>query len=142
VSSGFRHLEYLAELPFKFRNIITHDPLLPDEEVQAVVYRPAIWVCQHKLFRRQLAANMTLVLSNYHLLLTEEDLTGRPDAWGLITRFCPRRRVSHAALERGQDGVRLKLALEMLGVQQEVGVPFEASAEPSLQEMLVLLHND
>jgi hypothetical protein len=75
-------------------------------------------------------------------LIAEEDLTETLHSYGLITRFYPRRRIHYAALERGQDGVRLKLALETLGVQQEVSVPFEASAEPSLQEMLVLLRND
>ena len=137
-----RHLERLAALPFKFMNIIMHDLLLPDEQVQAVVYRPAIWSNQHRLFRHQRAAAMTLVLSNYHILTAEEDLTETLHSYGLITRFYPRRRIHYAALERGQDGVRLKLALETLGVQQEVSVPFEASAEPSLQEMLVLLRND
>jgi hypothetical protein len=137
-----RHLERLAALPFKFMNIIMHDLLLPDEQVQAVVYRPAIWSNQHKLFRHQRAAAMTLVLSNYHILIAEEDLTGTQNSYGLITRFYPRGHVRHAALEHGQDGVLLKLALEMLGVQQEVSVPFETSAEPSLQEILVLLRND
>ncbi len=137
-----RHLERLAALPFKFMNIIMHDLLLPDEQVQAVVYRPAIWSNQPKLLRHQRAAAMTLILSNYHILIAEEDLTGTLHSYGLITQFYPRGRVRHAALERGQDGVLLKLALETLGVQQEVNIPFEVSAEPSLQEMLVLLHND
>jgi len=75
-------------------------------------------------------------------LIAEEDLAGTLHSYGLITRFYPRSRVRHAVLERGQDGVRLTLALETLGVQQKVSIPFEASAEPSLQEMLVLLHND
>ena len=137
-----RHLERLAALPFKFMNIIMHDLLLPDEQVQAVVYRPAIWSDQPKLFRHQRAAAMTLVLSNYHILTAEEDLAGTLHSYGLITRFYPRRRIHSATLERGQDNVLLKLALETLGVQQEVNIPFEASAEPSLQEMLVLLRND
>ena len=139
VVQGERHLEYLAELPFKFMNIITHDLLLPDEQVQSVIYQPAIWTWQHKLFRRQLTAAMTLVLSNYHLLLAEEDLTGRPDAWGLITRFCPRSRIRRAALEQGQDGLWLRLALELRGVEQEISVLFQSSAAAVIRELLYRL---
>ena len=136
---GERHLEYLAELPFKFMNIITHDLLLPDEQIQTVVYRPAIWTGQHRLFRRQLAANMTLVLSNYHLFLAEEDLTGRPDAWGLFTRFCPRSRIRRAALEQRQDGLWLRISLETQGVGQEVRILFESSATAVVRELLSVL---
>ena len=75
-------------------------------------------------------------------MIAEEDLAGTQNSYGLITRFYPRRRIRHAALERGQDNLRLKLALETLGVQQGVNISFEASAEPSLQEMLVPLRND
>jgi hypothetical protein len=135
-AQGERHLERLAELPFKFMNIIAHDLLLPDEQVQAVVYRPAIWTCQHRLFRRQLAAAMTLALSNYHLLLAEEDMTGRPDAWGLVTRFCPRSRIRRAALEERHDGLWLRLALEMQSVEQEIDVLFQSSAAPVIRELL------
>jgi hypothetical protein len=138
VQSG-RHLEYLAELPFKFMNIITHNLLLPDEQIQTVVYRPAIWTGQHRLFRRQLTATMTLVLSNYHLLLAEEDLTGRPDAWGLITRFCPRSRIRCAALEESQNGLWLRLTLERQGVEQEIGVLFQSGAAAVIRELLHLL---
>ena len=134
-----RHLERLAALPFKFMNIIMHNLLLPDEQVQAVVYRPAIWSNQRKLFRSQRAAAMTLVLSNYHILIAEEDLTGTQNSYGLITRFYPRSRVSHAALERGQDGLWLHLMLEFSRVRQEVHVPFEFGAEEAIQEMLALL---
>jgi hypothetical protein len=137
-----RHLERLAALPFKFMNIIMHDLLLPDEQVQAVVYRPAIWSNQPKLFRHQRAAAMTLVLSNYHILIAEEDLTGTLHSYGLITRFYPRSRVSHAALEREQDGLRLKLALDLQKVRQEVRIHFEFGAEQAIREMLALLRTE
>jgi len=133
-----RHLERLAALPFKFMNIIMHDLLLPDEQVQAVVYRPAIGSNQHKLLRHQRAAAMTLVLSNYHVLTAEEDLTGTQNSYGLITRFYPRSRVSHAALERGQDGLWLNLTPELDNVKQEVRVLFEFGSQEAIQKMLAL----
>jgi hypothetical protein len=145
VQSGFttvqpdRHLERLAALPFKFMNIIMYDLLLPDEQVQAVVYRPTIWSNQRKLFRPQRAAAMTLVLTNYHILIAEEDLTGTRKSYGLITRFYPRSRVSHAALERGQDGLWLNLTLELNSARQEVRVLFEFGSQEAIQEMLALL---
>jgi len=134
-----RRLERLAALPFKFMNIIRHDLLLPDEQVQAVVYRPAMWPNQRKLFHPQRAAAMALVLSNYHFLIAEEDSTEPENSYGLITRFYPRNRVSHVALERGQDGLWLHLMPEFSRVRQEVHVPFEFGAEEAIQEMLVLL---
>jgi hypothetical protein len=134
-----RHLERLAALPFKFMNLIMHDLLLPDEQVQAVVYRPAIWSDQSRLFRHQRAAAMTLVLSNYHILIAEEDLTGTLHSYGLITRFYPRSRVSHAALERGQDGLWLNLTPELNNVRQEVHVLFEFGSQEAIQKMLALL---
>ena len=133
-----RHLDYLAGLPFKFANIILYDLLLPTEQVQAVIYRPAIWSSHRGLFRRQRAPAMTLVLSNYHILIAEEDLTGR-ECWGLITRFCPRSRICHATLEREQDSLWLNLVLDLQEVRQEVRIHFEFGAEQAISEMLALL---
>jgi hypothetical protein len=134
-----RRLERLTALPFKFMNIIRHYLLLPDEQVQAVVYRPAMWPNQRKLFHPQRAAAMALVLSNYHFLIAEEDSTGLENSYGLITRFYPRNRVSQVALERGQDSLWLNLTPELNGVRQEVHVPFEFGSEQAIQEMLALL---
>ena len=134
-----RCLERLTTLPFKFMNIIRHNLLLPDEQVQAVVYRPAMWPNTRKLFRLQRAAAMALVLSNYHFLIAEEDSTQPENGYGLITRFYPRNRVSHVALEHGQDGLWLHLTPELNRVRQEVHIPFEFRSEEAIQEMLALL---
>jgi hypothetical protein len=133
-----RHLEYLAGLPFKFMNIIRHDLLLPGEQVQAAIYRPAIWE-QRGLFRRQRTASAVLLLTNYHFLIAEEDLSESRNGYGLINRFYPRRRIRSAALEQAADGLWLNLALETRGAGQEVvRTLFEPGAGPALEGMLTL----
>jgi hypothetical protein len=131
-----RHLEYLAGLPFKFMNIIRHDLLLPSEQVEAAIYRPAISE-QRGLFRRQRTASAALLLTNYHLLIAEEDLSESRNGYGLINRFYPRRRIRGATLEQAENGFWLDLALETHGAGQEVvRTLFEPSARPALEEML------
>jgi len=133
-----RHLEYLAGLPFKFMNIIRHDLLLPGEQVQAALYRPAIFE-QRGLFRRQRVASAALLLTNYHLLIAEEDLSESQNGYGLINRFYPRRRIRGAALERAENGLWLDLALETRDAGQEVvRTLFEPSAGPALEGLLTL----
>lgn len=134
-----RRLALLAELPLKFLNLITIELLLPDEQVQAVIFQPAVWAGHSGLFRRQKAAAQALVLSNYHMLVAQEALTGRPDSWGLVTRFYPRGRIRRAKLEQERDALWLELALETQGVEQHARVRFEPEAQMSLQELLKLL---
>ncbi len=134
-----RHLEYLAGLPFKFMNIIRHDLLLPDEQVQAALYRPAIFE-QRGLLRHQRTPSAALLLTNYHFLIAEEDLSESRNGYGLINRFYPRRRIRSAALQRAENDLWLSLALETHGVGQEVvRTLFESSAGPALEEMLAPL---
>jgi hypothetical protein len=87
------------------------------------------------LFRRQQAAARALVLTDCHLLIAEEELTGRADHWGLITRFFPRSRIRHAAVEREPTSVYLQLILEHRGATQTVRLAFEPSAEAALDTM-------
>lgn len=130
-----RQLEYLSDLPFKFMNIITYDSLLPGEQVQAVVYQPAIWTTHLRLFRRQQAAARALVLTDRYLLIAEEELTGRADHWGLITRFFPRNRIRSATVVREPTSVCLQLILEHRGATQTVRLAFEPSAEAALDKL-------
>jgi hypothetical protein len=131
-----RHLEYLADLPFKFMNIITHNLLLPGEQVQAVVFQPAIWTTQFRFFHHQQAAARALVLTDCHILIAEEELTGRTDHWGLITRFFPRSRIQSAILEREPTNACLHLILEHQGATQTARLAFEPGAEAALDAML------
>jgi hypothetical protein len=133
-----RRLEHLAGLPFKFMNIIRHDLLLPDEQVQAALYRPAIFE-QRGLFRRQRTASAALLVTNYHLLIAEEDLSESRNGYGLISRFYPRRRIRGATVERAENDLWLNLALETHGAGQEmVRTLFEPGAGPALEGLLAL----
>ena len=136
---GNRHLEYLSDLPFKFMNIISHHLLLPDEQVQAAVYQPAVWMTRFRLLRHQRSAAMALVLTDRHVLIAEEELTGRPDSWGLITRFLPRSRIQRVALEQEQAGLWLRLTLKHQGVEQQVRIPFELDAQAELDKVAALM---
>ncbi len=138
-SASERQLEYLADLPFKFMNIITHDLLLPSEQVQAVVFQPAIWTTRFRLFHQQRAAARALVLTDCHILIAEEELTGRPDHWGLITRFFPRSRIQSATLEREPTSACLQLVLEHQGATQTARLAFEPGAQAALDKMLARL---
>jgi hypothetical protein len=126
----------LADLPFKFMNIITHNLLLPGEQVQAVVFQPAIWTTQFRFFHHQQAAARALVLTDCHILIAEEELTGRTDHWGLITRFFPRSRIQSAILEREPTNACLHLILEHQGATQTARLAFEPGAEAALDAML------
>ena len=134
-----RRLAYLADLPLKFLNLITIELLLPDEQVQAVVFQPAVWTRHRGILRRQKAAALALVLSNYHILVAQEELTGRPDSWGLVTRFYPLDRVRQVTLEQEQDTLWLNLVLEAQSTQQQARIRFEPDAQTALQELLALL---
>jgi len=139
--AGDRHLEYLADLPFKFMNIITHELLLPGEQVQAVVFQPAIWTTQFRFFRHQQAAARALVLTDCHILMAEEELTGRTDHWGLITRFFPRGRIQSAALGLKPTSASLQLILENRGATQTARLDFERGAQAALEKMLTRLQS-
>ena len=137
-----RHLAYLSDLPFKFMSLITYSLLLPDEQVQAVVYQPALWTTQMRLLRRQRSASRALVLTDRHLLIAEEELTGRADSWGLITRFLPRSRIQHVTVEQEQTSTGLQLILEHQGATQTVRLAFEPGTEAALTKMVARLQSE
>jgi hypothetical protein len=134
-----RHLAHLAKLPFKFLNLITTELLLPDEQVQTVVFQPAVWTRQRGILRRQKAAALAVVLSSYHILVAQEELTGRPDSWGLVTHFYPLDRIQQVILKQEQDTLWLNLVMEVQGTQQQAHIRFEPDAQTALQELLTLL---
>jgi hypothetical protein len=137
--SANRCLEYLADLPYKFKNIISHQLLLPDEQVQAAIYQPFTWAPRLYLLRHQQSAAMALVLTDRHVLIAEEEMTGRPDNCGLIARFLPRSRIQHVALEQEQARSVLRLTLAHQGAEQQVRIPFEAGAQAQLDKLAALM---
>ena len=136
---GGRGLERLADLPYKFKNLIPHRLLLPDEEVQALVYRPDIWAVRKGPFRRKRAPALALALTNYHLVITQEDMGAGLTNYGLITRYCPRGRIGEATVTRTGDDVWLKVTLDHGGVEESLRILFEPAAEQRVRELVMRL---
>ena len=134
-----RGLERLANLPYKFKNLIPHRLLLPDEEIQALVYRPGIWTAHMGPFRRKRAPALALALTNYHLMVTQEDMGADLANYGLITRYYPRGRIVAATVTRTGDDVWLKATLEHGGAEETLRLLFEPAAEPGLRELVARL---
>lgn len=110
----------LAFLPYKFMNMIPLRLLLPGERVMQVAYRPAIWGKRLRVFRHMRAARMTVVRTQSHLLLAEEDLTGQEGSYGLISTFLPLSRVEEVVID--SEG-RLLIALALNGAKRTFAVP-------------------
>ena len=134
-----RGLERLAHLPYKFKNLIPHRLLLPDEEIQALVYRPDIWTARKGPFRRKRASALALALTNYHLVITQEDSGADLANYGLITCYCPRGRIGEVTVTRTGDDVWLKVTLEHSGAEKVLRVLFEPAAEQGLRELVAKL---
>ncbi len=136
---GGRGLERLANLPYKFKNLIPHRLLLPDEEIQALVYRPDIWTARRGPFRRKRAPALALALTNYHLVITQEDTGAGSANYGLITRYYPHDRIGAITLERTDSDLWLKVTLAHEGTEEPLRVLFEPAAGQSLREVVAKL---
>lgn len=134
--SGERHLEYYDGLHFKYMNLIPRRYLLPDEEAQAVVFRPAIKSQRLGLFHVQTAPEMVLVLTNYHLALVQEEQAGGFDRYGLIARYYPRRYIEALHLEQDAGRLWLCAELERGGVKEDLRIAFDLPAEAGLQRLI------
>jgi len=136
---GARGLERLAHLPYKFKNLIPHRLLLPDEELQALVYRPDIWTSRTGPFRRKRAPALALALTNYHLMVTQEDMGAGTANYGLITRYYPRGRIAAATVTQTGGNAWLSVMLKHGGAEETLGLLFEPTAEESLRKLAAKL---
>jgi hypothetical protein len=131
-----RHREAFEGLPFKFWNLIPRKLMFPDEQVQVLVYQPAIWSQRWRMFQRQRAATTAVVLSPAHLLIAKEDLSTDRTTYGLIARYCPRNRLRKVTLERVQDDLWLNVTVGVQETAETLRLLFEPSAEPALQTLV------
>ena len=136
---GGRGLERLTDLPYKFKNLIPHRLLLPDEQIQAVVFQPEIWTAAKGPFRRKRAAALALILTNYHLIFTQEDFGHGTTSYGLITVYCPRDRICEVTLARTGRDLWLTVKLAHESAEDSLRIMFEPTAEQSLQDMVAKL---
>jgi hypothetical protein len=129
-------LELLEGMPYKFRNLIPLHLLLPEEKVQAAVFRPSLWEKKGLFFKRHVAPRMALVRTGRWLILAQDDLTPDDDSYGLIAQFYPLRLLRRAALQESPASLQLVLTLSLGGIDCELRQPFTVDARPALQAAL------
>lgn len=133
-AQGDRNRKVLADLPYKFDNIIDNILLLVDERVEDVIYRPAIWQQRWRILRRMRAPAVAVALSNYHLLLFREDNTAHMSEYGWIARYCSRRRVRDLALKDDEAALRLEITVGVGGAEQTFEVLFPSEMAARLRQ--------
>ena len=103
----------LADLPFKFRNIIAQRLLAPGERVEAAFFRPPLCSGGHSLWRRPHPTGLALVLTNYHLLVATEDESSSVGtvSYGFIARCYPRVQLQAIHLAPEGDDLWVKLSV-------------------------------
>ncbi len=132
-------LHHLDDLPYKFRNIIPVRLLLPQEDIQAVVYRPGLWEHRLVFLRRQISPTAALVLTDGQVLVAEEDLVGAEGHYGVIARYMSRHSFNRVVLDEKQGGIHLSMVFRVRGVEFEQCMRFGTSAKPQLDQLLSLL---
>lgn len=128
--------EAFEELPFKFANIVPNRLMLPDEQVQAMVFQPTIWRRRFGLFKRRRGPAATVVLSPEYLIVAQEDAPAAGAAYGMIARYCPRSRLTSLTLEPAEDDLWLAVTLRLHGVEESWRVLFQPAAQPALQTLV------
>jgi hypothetical protein len=136
VQPGQSKDEAFEALPFKFANIVPNRLMLPDEQVQAMVFQPTIWQRRFGLFKRRRGPATTVVLSREHLILAQEDAPTAGTAYGMIARYCPRARLAAMTLERRESDLWLTVVARLHGVEESWRLLFEPAAEPALQALV------
>ena len=130
--SGDRNLTELNSLSYKFVNMISIRMLLPDEHIERLVSHPPIWQKHLMVFKRRRAPSTVVILTNYHLLVGNEDPSHHHATYGWITRYCPRRRVRKVSLQTETSGITLYVTVGLDNVEETFSILFPAEMVPSL----------
>ena len=131
-----RGLGALDPLPYKFMNLIPLRLLLPEEGVDRVLYRPAMWRQRLKFFRSMTAPRMALVRTQWQMVLAEEDLSGEEGSYGLISTFLPLKQVRSLSYQLEKDHLLLVISLALLDARQEIQIPFPLDREEDLHSFI------
>jgi hypothetical protein len=136
VSQGLQHIE---KLPFKFRNIIPLRMLLPEEELQAVVYRPGLSEPRVIFLRKQISPATALILTNNQVIVAEEAPGMAEGHYGVIARYMPRHAFHRVNLDERGEGLLLRITLKVNGVEFEQRLQFTQGERPQLDRLIALL---
>lgn len=135
-ATGDRSLSKLDSLPFKFMSLLSMGVLLPDERIEALAFHPTLLKRRLVVLKQRRAPATALILSNYHLVVAHEDPSQHDATYGLITRYCPRRRVRAVTLEKHDVDLLLHFTVGLKEAEETFSVLFQADMEPALGEWL------
>lgn len=130
-----RGLDLLEPLPYKFKNIIANRLLLPDESLEQVIFRPAVWRKRLGIFPQLVEPNLALLVTNLHALVMYESKGGGSSRYGVIFRYCPRQALGQARLESGPQAALLDLVLERAGAAETLDFTFPPEETAALQAL-------
>jgi hypothetical protein len=125
--------DLMASLPYKFRSYLNLSRL-PDEQIMAIVYQPALWRGRGP-FKRALAPNRAAALTDRHLILIEDAGMRRAD-YTIDRRFLPRSRIRRVDFEPAAGGVWMRVRLGVSETTCDVVTPWQATAAGQLSEIM------
>lgn len=135
-SMGEQKLDLLVNMPYKFSNLIPRYLLLPDERMQAAVFRPSVKNTKLSPLRRQILSQMAIVRTDKTLIFTQEDPNSNENTYGLITQFCPVQYIRSASLAETDAGMELAVSLSLQGAECEFRRPFQRTARDAVREVV------
>ena len=107
-----RNLDLLSNLPYKFRNIISIELLLPDEAIQSVVFRPAVHDKLLGLLKKMRAPALALMRTKYHVLIMREDEGDAGSRYGVVFRYIPLDVIKNAEIVTGEDFLKVTIHVQ------------------------------
>jgi hypothetical protein len=109
--------------------------LLPDERVERWVYHLPIWKKHLLVFKRRRAPSTVVMLTNYHLLVGNEDPSAHDATYGWITRYCPRRRVRKVSVDTKPSEIILHVTVGLDNVEETFSILFPEEMASTLAEL-------
>jgi len=120
----------LEGLPLKFRNF-TRSSLLPGETVHAAIFQPAVRR-EVSLFHPLIAPNCAAVITDYHLIFIQEEVSGACREYATNVRFYPLSRICQSEVKAGAEISALHLLVGMGETVREVAVLMSQSNAETL----------
>lgn len=129
--------EILESLPYKFKNLIRMDMILPGEQIQRMVYCPSIWKRHLGVLRYHASPRMTFLLTNYHLSLAEEDLSDHDGSYGFYATHIPITHVRKVEVIQKKEGDnQFVITMALNGVEETLSVLCHPDSVQGLKKFL------